>query len=58
VCCEKREIECVHVQGWTKFSDFADLDALSEDEWDKVCTRLLPLYPARLRRVVQYADAC
>jgi len=21
--------------GWTKFSDFADLDALTEDEWDK-----------------------
>ncbi|KAL8938312.1 MAG: hypothetical protein Q9211_003263 [Gyalolechia sp. 1 TL-2023] len=23
--------------GWTKFTDFGDLDALSEEEWDKVC---------------------
>jgi hypothetical protein len=23
-------------QGWTKFSRFGDLDALSEDDWDKV----------------------
>lgn len=23
-------------QGWTKFSDFSDLNALNEDEWDKV----------------------
>jgi len=23
-------------QGWTKFSSFGDLDALSEEEWDKV----------------------
>ena len=23
-------------KGWTRFSDFADLDSMSEDEWDKV----------------------
>jgi hypothetical protein len=27
---------CVQ-QGWTKFSTFGDLDALTEEEWDKVC---------------------
>ena len=26
----------IGTQGWTRFSDFADLNALSEDEWDKV----------------------
>ncbi|KAI4190476.1 MAG: hypothetical protein L6R41_000781 [Letrouitia leprolyta] len=25
--------------GWTKFTNFGDLDALSEEEWDKVCSR-------------------
>jgi NAD(P)-dependent dehydrogenase (short-subunit alcohol dehydrogenase family) len=24
------------IQGWTKFSRFGDLDALSEEDWDKV----------------------
>ena len=23
--------------GWTRFSDFMDLDALEDEEWDKVC---------------------
>jgi hypothetical protein len=29
--------------GWTKFSDFGDLDALDYDEWDKVCTLKSPI---------------
>lgn len=30
-------ITCIHLspQGWTRFSEFADLDAMSYDEWDK-----------------------
>jgi hypothetical protein len=33
-------IELMRVnQGWTKFTTFADLDAMDESEWDKV---LLP----------------
>lgn len=23
--------------GWTRFADWKDLDAMSEEEWDKVC---------------------
>lgn len=29
------------MQGWTRFSNFGDLDALSEEEWDRVSTCLL-----------------
>jgi hypothetical protein len=25
-----------HIQGWTRFSNFSDLHALSEQEWDKL----------------------
>jgi hypothetical protein len=36
-------------QGWTKFSRFGDLDALTEEEWDKVrfhSSFLSPLFPS------------
>lgn len=33
------------LQGYTKFSKFGDLDALSEEDWDKV--RFLPLFSLR-----------
>ncbi|KAI9753724.1 MAG: hypothetical protein M4579_005015 [Chaenotheca gracillima] len=32
--------------GWTKFSDFGDLSALTEEEWDKASYFLI--YPSRL----------
>jgi NAD(P)-dependent dehydrogenase (short-subunit alcohol dehydrogenase family) len=33
---ERYLIERRDKQGWTKFSDFGDLNALTEEEWDKV----------------------
>jgi hypothetical protein len=29
-------------QGWTKFSEFADMNALSDEDWDKVPSRIRP----------------
>lgn len=32
----RRHAKIPQMQGWTKFVTFGDLDALSEEDWDKV----------------------
>ena len=38
--------------GWTKFTDFADLDAMSYDEWDYCFVRIRTYCPRRLKCIL------
>jgi hypothetical protein len=50
--CQEEDDQLTMTQGWTKFSNFGDLDALTEEEWDKVSRPCISSFPNRVRTTV------